>query len=67
MKVNRDDLHPKVKTPAKVWAGVMLAGVVGSLTAAQHVSLSPLATVGIAGALGLLQLLAGFLQPGDGR
>lgn len=66
--VPRDDLHPKVKAGAITYIGILLAGAIAALTKAQStLELSPMAALGITGALTLLPILASYFKAGDGK
>lgn len=66
--VPREDLHPKIKAGAKTYGGIMLAGIIAAVGAAQQgLTLSPAAALGLTALGGFLPLLAGFLKMGDGR
>ena len=68
LAVPREDLHPKVKAGAITYVGILLAGAIAALTRAQStLELSPVAALGITGALMLLPILASYFKAGDGK
>ena len=66
--VQRDDLHPKIRAGMKTYAGILLAGIIAAVGAAQqNLSLSPAATLAVTALGGVLPLVAGYFKAGDGR